>query len=335
METQVKQNILERVVEAVKDILNPQPDSAFTVQKDLNGNWRWMATFTNNFKDRDGEIISEKALDGYLERVSLGLVPMPELWVGHVKGTRHGVADMVFAVGNFVTATGTFDDTPEAQKAIEFYRKGTKDIALSHGFTYPAWGLKNGIYEVINTFEVSTLPPPMVASNPFTEFEVESMKQYTPEQKAAVAKTYGQDFSDKFFTSLEKQSEDIKAAGTAFKDFAQVKDETPETEAEKPMGELIAALMESQGELLTLLGAQGKAIKAFEAERTAEKVIRDTEKAAQDKKVAELESTVKTLQAELKLTPRASEAAETKLSDKEAEAVKKQIDQAEADPFFS
>jgi len=79
----------ERIEKVLPDFLKSQPEPAFTVQKDLNGKWRWVATYTNNFQDRDGEIISEKALDGYLERVSLGLVPMPELWVGHVKGTRH------------------------------------------------------------------------------------------------------------------------------------------------------------------------------------------------------------------------------------------------------
>ncbi len=326
--------LLDRMKDALPAFMKPQPDTAFTVYKDLKGQWRWVAAFTNNFYDRTKEIISEKALDDYLERVNAGLVPMPDLRVGHVPESVHGKADMIFGTGNFLTAVGHFDDTPDALKAIAYYSKNASKVSLSHGFTYPDWAFKDGVYKSINTFEVSTLPPPLVAANPFTEFEVENMKQITPEQKVALASVFGAEKADAIVKSREQQSEEIKAAGVAFKDFVELKEdapvaETPAADTVKPLGELIVSLIESQGELLTLLSAQGKALKAFQDAQTST----NTEAT---KAITAVVSATEKLAAELKLTPRAaSSASETKLSAKEAEEVKKQLDQTEADPFFS
>jgi hypothetical protein len=329
METEVKQNILERVVEAVKEILSPQQDSAFTVQKDLNGKWRWVAAFSNNFKDRDGEIISEKAWDDYIERANSGLIPLPELWVGHIQGTKHGQADMIFGAGNFVVAVGHFDDTDLGRAALKYYQKNAAKTPLSHGFTFPSWGLKQGIYGVVNPFEITTLPPPLIPSNPFTEFEVENMKQISPEQKAALALVFGQEKAETIVSNREQQSEDIKAAGVAFKDFAEVPAETPadeaatvEVEAVKPMADVLVELMEAQGELLSVLTAQGKAIKAMQESVATKDAALATEKAASAAKLVDLEAQVNKLSAELALTPvRASEAAATEVTKEHADSI--------------
>lgn len=322
-----------RIWNRIADALNPsQPDSAFAIQKDLNGNYHWVATFSNNFLDRTQEIISEKAWDNYLDRVQAGLVPMPDLRVGHIPESVHGVADMIFGTGNFVTAVGHFEGTSDALKAIEYYRKNASKCSLSHGFTYPTWAFKDGVYESINTFEISVLPPPLVAANPFTEFEVENMKQITPEQKVALASVFGAEKADAIVKSREQQSEEIKAAGVAFKDFVELKEDAPaETPAEdtvKPLGDLISSLIESQGELLTLLSAQGKALQSYKEQQTA----KDAETA---KQIASVVSVAEKLQAELRLTPRAaSTATETKLSEAEAAAIKQEIAATELDTFF-
>ena len=325
--------LLDRMKEVLPAFLKPQPDSVFTVYKDVGGKWRWVGAFTNNFYDRTREIISEKALDDYLERVNAKFVPMPDLRLGHLPESKHGQADMIFGTGNFLTAVGHFDDTPEAHKAIEYYRKNASKLSLSHGFTYPAWAFKDGVYASINTFEISVLPPPLVAANPFTEFEVENMKQITPEQKVALASVFGAEKAEAIVKSRETQSEEIKAAGVAFKDFVELKEdapaETPAVDTVKPLGELIAGLIESQGELLTLLSAQGKAFNAYKEAQ----VVKEAELT---KQLTTMVSATDKVAAELKLTPRAASAAsETKLSDKEAEALKQQLAQTEADPFFS
>lgn len=324
-DTQVKapavteDGIVDRIWKRIEPLLpksKPQPINSFAVQKDLNGEWRWIATFTNNFQDRDKEIISDKALDGYLDRLNAGLIPYPELWVGHVEETKHGVADTVFGVGNFLVATGTFDDTPEAQKAIQYYRKYAAKTPLSHGFTFPDWGLKDGVYEVINTFEISTLPPPLVASNPYTDLEIESMKQINENQQAALAQVFGKDFTEQLVASRKQMSEDVKAAGVAFKDFVEAAPEQTEGEADKPadtkpIADMIVGLHEGMGEILNLLTASGK---AYEAEKQARSTLEQQVKAQNE--------IIQQLQTELKLKPRAASASsETALSKEEADKV--------------
>jgi hypothetical protein len=45
-----------------------------------------------------------RAHEEYVDRVQKGLVPMPELWTWHTKGTRHGQADVVWKAGGFLLA---------------------------------------------------------------------------------------------------------------------------------------------------------------------------------------------------------------------------------------
>lgn len=330
--------IWERIEKALPDFLKPRTDQPFTVYKSLNGELRWLATFTNNFLDRDKEIISEKALDGYLNRVQMGLVPMPELWEAHIPETKLGQADMVFAIGNFVHADGHFDNTPENQRAIQYYRKNAAKIPLSHGFTFPTRALKNGVYEEINTFEVTLLPPPLVASNPFTDLEVnESMKQITPEQEAALAQSRGKEFVEQLKAERLAATKELVEAGVAYKDFADVstsEGEAPVTptapteDATKPFADLMASVLEDMNELLSTVVGQGKAIKSVADAYKADKAAFETRlKAAEDENAK--------LRAELRMSPRASEAAETKLSETEAAAIKEQVQKAEADPFWN
>lgn len=337
MEQTNEDALFTRIWERIKEHLPGQTEtreSAFLIRKDLSGQWRWFATFTNNFRDRDGEIISEKALDSYLDRLEAGLTPMPELWVGHVKGTRHGAADMVFGAGNFLVATGTFDDTPQAQRAIRYYQKNAREIDISHGFTFLPRTFKDGVYEDINTFEISTLPPPLVASNPYTEFEVQSMQQITDTQRAALYRVLDKEFVDGLIATREDKSAEIIATDEAFKDFAEASateptdGETPAAETEgKPFAEMVAALYQDMNELMTMIGDQGKAFVAYRAQVDA------AIKATTDENAA-LKSTVAKLQTEQRLAPRASTAKETQLSDEEAAKAKDALPK-ETDPFWS
>jgi len=331
--------LFDRIWQRVKDTINPPTEDApFSVYKSLSGELRWLATFTNNFMDRDKEIISEKAIDGYLARLDMGLVPMPELWEAHIPETKLGQADMVFAVGNFLHADGHFDNTPENERAIQYYRKNAPKIPLSHGFTFPNRALKNGVYEEMNTFEVTLLPPPLVASNPFTDLEVnDSMKQITPEQKTALSQSRGSEYVEKLIAERETKSKELVEAGVAYKDFADVagaevaaETETPaEEQKPNPIAQMLIDILESQNELMSLVTDNGKAFAAYRAQMDA-KV-----KELTDANVAQKSATEK-LQAELKLTPRAaSTAAETKLSDKEAAALKADAEKSEADPFWN
>ncbi|MBA3867776.1 MAG: hypothetical protein H0X30_01330 [Anaerolineae bacterium] len=148
----------------------PLKEDSFSVFKATNGKHYWLARHTGKFKDREAEILADKAHEEYVDRVSKGLVPMPELWTWHTKGTRHGQADIVWKSGGFLLAVGHFDDTPEAKCAIEFYQKNAGNIKLSHMFNYPKSAKQNGVYYAYNTIEITTLPDGAEAF-PYTSFE--------------------------------------------------------------------------------------------------------------------------------------------------------------------
>lgn len=300
------------------------------IEKD--GTAYWLATFSNNFKDRDGEIISEAAWDGYFDRLKMGFVPMPELWIGHVKGTAHGKARDVFGVGQFVMAWGTFDTTDEAKAAVKYYRKHAKHCTLSHGFTFPAWALKEGVYEVINTFEISVLPPPMVAANPwYTEFEVKDMQQISDVQLSALAAVLGgKDAAERVIAQRKDATKQLSDLGVAYKDFAEVNPpaKSDTSDATKAVGELVVSLVESQDEIVKLFAAQEKAFKA-----QTESAI----KAAVDAAVAPLLAELKSVKDLVNAGPRAASKDDQSvdLSKKAEDAQAELKSGGETDPLFA
>lgn len=111
------------IVERIKEVFTGSKDAPeFEVFKDDAGEWHWHATYTNNYEDLEGEILSQKAHDKFIGRLDMGLIPMPELWCWHTFGTKHGQAKLIWRNEHFIHAVGDFEDTPDAKAAIEYYR---------------------------------------------------------------------------------------------------------------------------------------------------------------------------------------------------------------------
>lgn len=295
---------------------------SFEVFKDNAGVWHWHATYTNNYEDLEGEILTEKAHDKFINRLDMGLVPMPDLWVWHTYGSAHGKAKMVWRNGHFIHAVGDFDSTPEAKAAIEYYRKNK--VKLSHGFTVPKWAFKDGVYSDYNTFEISTLPP-KAAANPYTSFEELKTMAMTDEKRRQLKEVFKWD--DAKIASVEAMDENrSKALGdleVAYKDFADTTGESKvETKAtEKDMGETLFSVMEGQNLTLEMV----KNILAVAKEQKVEnaKVVSDFQKQIKDQneKIAGLEK-------QLNMKPqRPSEAAQTIVDELTAAANKGKLPQ--------
>jgi len=185
------------LIDTIKDVLKaltqpPPAEEAFSVFKAQDGKHYWLARHTGKFIDREGEIITDKAHSDYVARVQKGLVPLPELWVWHKKGTRHGQADLVWKSGGFVLALGHFDDTPAGQKAIAYYQKNSKHIKLSHMFNFPRRAKENGVYHAYNTVEITVLPDGAEAF-PYTSFEEIKSMALTKEQEKMILDIGGDD----------------------------------------------------------------------------------------------------------------------------------------------
>lgn len=230
----------------------PEPqEGGFKVYKDPDGAQRWLGYWTNNFKDREGEFFSEKAIDDYIARVDMGIVPYPALWHWHAPGTKHGQADWVGRIGHYVVASGTFDDTPLGQLAAKAYASGKQRYSMSHGFTYDRRYKKGGVYHQFNTFEVTTLPP-QVAANAFTDFEGVKAMTLTQEKRESFERLFGKDKAAEILAETEAKSKALEELGVEFKDFGHADAETEAAKeavavAAKDITALLPDLMEGNG----------------------------------------------------------------------------------------
>lgn len=196
-------------------------------------NDRWFGMWSNNVQDRDGEWFSAKAITDYVNRVQVGIVPLPELQVWHKgKPARIGQAQYINAIGDnvkVVYAVGVFDATPQAQRAKHYYATTKRPHGMSHGFEYDRDSFRDNTYHAFNTFELSVLPLEK-AANPFTSFE--SYKEHNPmtdEEKQYLKEVFGAEHAETLTTALTSKAQQLEALGAMFKDFS-----TPDATSDTP-----------------------------------------------------------------------------------------------------
>lgn len=241
--------------------------SGFTVWKAANGQYRWLAVYSNNYRDNDNppEIISEKSHLAFLSLVKDGVVPYPELWHWHIPGTRWGVADMLDYADGFAIASGTVDagHEKEAEALADM-----EDIRVSHGM--PAKFIVRNpkdktVIDFHITSEISPLPG-WAAANKMTEFvvfeELDTMA-LRDEQKEHLRKA---GLTDERITQLETELGNMgkaaQDAGIESKETetetpaAEVQTETPAYATEQGVADAIAAVTVPITEALQAIQAQ-------------------------------------------------------------------------------
>lgn len=179
---------------------------------------RFLAWWTNNFTDKQEEIISEYAIDEFIDKANSGLEPMPELWWMHVRGTKHGRVEKLFRVGHFALAVGRLDDE-KSNPLVPFFKSWyakQKNVTMSHGFYYKPSLKQNGVYHHIRSYEISSLIAGREA-NPYTSFEVNNMSLITETQRADLEREFGKDFSMRIIQQAELQGKALEAQNIAFK----------------------------------------------------------------------------------------------------------------------
>lgn len=308
------------------------------------GDGYWLAAHTNNLQDLEGEILTEKAHKRYIARVQQGFVEMPELWLKHIKGTRHGKALWMWMDGHMVGAVGKFDDTPMGHAMEKYYRKlKPADIQLSHGFSFPKWGKKGTEYEDYNTFEITTIPVKYGrGANPYTAFEEVMTMALSAADRKMLEEILPADIAPRVVEWNDKQAGKLKelvdAGGVAFKglfDFVDTTDKADKPadgDAQKAMGSLLSDLVDGQA---TTLDEATKAVKAVAAlvERMEKR-----DKEWQAKLTVEQEAR-KALEARLDGKPRRVDDADAgnQVEGKEAEKATEELDAMkgeELDPHY-
>ena len=185
--------------------------------------WRWMAVFSNKYRDREGEIFPAAAHKAYEQWVDeTGNHPQLRLW--HVPGTRIGMSDFVAydEPSGFMLSSGTFDKGMEEVAASLATDDG---LAVSHGYEYPESGLKEGVYGAYRSFEVTILPAER-AANPWTAITmgqiVEEATQPMDKGKRAFLVTHlGEEATQRVEAQLESLGKELQEKGVSFKDLLE------------------------------------------------------------------------------------------------------------------
>jgi len=202
--------------------MSPQKDfNAIQIEKDANGDWRAVMWTSNNFIDRDGDIISEDAHKEYVEWVNKeeNKVCMPAFVTWHTPGTaRENPVDYVDYFNGFLVTSAKLTDI-EAVGLLKATKK--TNIGMSHGsFALERDPKDPRVITKYRMYEVSDLPLDK-AANPFTAIETVS-KEVEMDKKEYLAELLGEEKAEAFLAktglkqkSLQEAEIESKEADTA------------------------------------------------------------------------------------------------------------------------
>lgn len=191
--------------------------SGLSVYKE-SGEWRWVLRSSTAYRDRDGEIVSIKALQDDCDRADSDGNYGPLRW-WHVPGLDIGDCDFNMVYGKTLVESGTFR-SPEIAHAVA---KEAKRLHVSIGFNHPRnQPDENGVFSKIKRFERSLLPMGR-ASNPFTAVpavrkEHEDMASVQEKIKAFAALIKDDSVVESILKSVEASEKSADAAGAEFKE---------------------------------------------------------------------------------------------------------------------
>lgn len=266
-----ERSIVDAVVSGVKSVLGfsnitskvvvkgNASSMTFVSVKDVDGTprLRFMAVVSNNFKDRESEIIPEAAHHEYVEWATKES-SYPELWLWHAgPATRWGQADWLDVSDGFLVASGLVDKGYEyIAHNLEGDAKAGNPVGVSHGF----FCLKSeGTIGPYRSFELSPLLL-KAAANEWTAFTTLSGEKmaFSQQRREWLKKNGG--ISEEAVSALEQATgtvaKALKERGIEYKDMglgdveAQIVGTTVELAskpAAKPLSPLDAAIASITG----------------------------------------------------------------------------------------
>ena len=194
--------------------------NAIIVEKDANNNWRWVGWASNNFEDRDGDIISEKAHLEYEKwwDEHKEISPVFDTW--HIPGTaRKNPVDFLMYEKGFLILSGKLE-VQEAAALLNVQKE--MDIGLSVAAFATRDPKDQRIINQYRLFAVSDLPLNK-AANPFTDVETLSKEVVDMNKRDYLAKIMG---------SEEKADTFLEQTGLKQKALQEAEVESKEKETE-------------------------------------------------------------------------------------------------------
>lgn len=226
------------------ELMNPAAETGFAIKEDKNGQPIFFTWSSNAFKDREGEIISTKALENYVDENQINEVKgYFNFW--HIPGTDFAVKTFQAVIGRFLLEAGPFMNNEAGKAAYKFF----KEYPTRHDkFAPEGWGASvefkylpdqgiDGIYEWLWITRTSVLPRAKAANiYTFGGLNMKSLEKLTPQQRELGIQLFGSE------EELEKMVE-AGMTKTAMlekeEEFKEVEDEVTE-ESEETVEETVA-----------------------------------------------------------------------------------------------
>jgi hypothetical protein len=297
----------------------PAGPNGLMLWKEADGTWLWSARYSNKFRDRDNppEIISSQSHLNFVDKVDKGLLDYPELWLWHRPEFKWGKATWVaYDDSGFALAMGTVDKGCEPiAEAVS--KLDAKSIRVSHGMPKKSIVRDPDDSSVIIehvTAEISPLPA-RAAANLLTSFQIlkEDDMPIPTDKKTTLVEEWG--IPKEVLEKLEAQNADMakeaKEAGIQSKETVEPQAtppvETPETPAVPPA----TAPVIKETEVVE--PTKTSPIPSVQEIADAVSAVLNDRLTAIDQKFTTLETTIASMQGEIKAL---KETDETKITEK-------------------
>lgn len=199
--------------------------NGFVIEKDTNGDYRWVGWATNNRgPDKDGDFLTDAAHKEFIQFLEDNPDWYIEFYPWHQKqfAFTHP-ADATMYKNGFMIYSGKLEEE-EAIRLMNVARK--EKLGMSHGFI-PLERKEKHIYNKYRTFEVSVLPL-HAAANPYTSLEVIAKESGIMKKEDYLRELLGEDRFNQLEKDTEFFNELLDEQGVEAKEVKDEKKEEPE-----------------------------------------------------------------------------------------------------------
>lgn len=195
--------------------------TGFRMIEDNEGNLRWISFSSNAFVDKYQQLFSTKALEEAVDYADKSGDRGP-LLLFHQWPARIGSTDFQAVSGRFLVESGTFDDTPYGQKAVQYFLEH-QDVPfqVSIGFAYKEGDDEDGVYDWTRIRERSVLPQGK-AANQWTDFRLAGDERMRTDAKAFLDGVLGTDEADKIVAEAATRTKSLEEQGIKHREAPEV-----------------------------------------------------------------------------------------------------------------
>ncbi len=317
------EDIIEETIIEEKIIEQEPLFSRFLTYKGKDGKDYWVSLSGASFKDREEEIVSNRAID-YGVKHGDETKQRGELRLYHYPNSRVGSCTFQMRVGNFLVEAGLWDSTTRAQKVKEWVSRNNPGTSV--GFFYNPKMFKDGVYlDQVIFFERSVLKSKH-ASCPWATIKTIQGGLKAMSHKEDLTEMIGEEEAKAVLEGAEEASKALEEQGVAFKETEDVEEvETAEKEFSlegmskdelKVLYAKIAAMLRGSEEKKKEVEAEDEdTVQTFQLDEAAIKAIADAVRETLPDS-SELEAKVKALEdSAVKSAEELAEQVETKVKE--------------------